>query len=165
MSYQGSEAVNFETVEEQRSAQQQERRSSFEVVSGGGLDARARRGVSRQFVARLKVVVAVAAVFIVLGACRVGLSVATVSTLQNNSTLKTQIEEAQETNDELSIERSVLSSNSRVNQIAETYGMTLATDVETLTVTGTTSDAATSDATSDDEAAQTEDASAVSEDL
>lgn len=133
MRYQGSAATNEEYIQRERALQQE--RPSFEVVSGGGLDARARRGVSPAFWARLKAVVACTLVFFALGACRVALTSAAVSALQGNATLKTQISEAKSTNDSLMIERSALSSNSRISRIAtQNLGMVLSTDTETVTL-------------------------------
>ena len=100
--------------------------TSFEVVSGGGLDAQARRGVSHEFLARARTVAAVALFLFVLGLARVALSAATVSVLQANSDLTSQISEAQTLSSNLKIERSVLSSNARISRIAtQNYGMVL----------------------------------------
>ena len=113
-------------AERGRERSEQQARPSFEVVSGGGLDARARAGVSPAFVARVRAVVAVAAVLIVLGMGRVALSAATVTLMQSNATLNEQISEAQTSNEELMIERSVLSGNARITRIAtQNYGMAL----------------------------------------
>ncbi|MBM6774966.1 cell division protein FtsL [Olsenella profusa] len=133
MRYQGSEAYNVEQAERGRERLAREARPSFEVVTGGGLDARARAGVSPAFVARLRVAVAVAAVLIVLGMARVALTSATVSLLQDNAALSAQISEAQTTNEQLRIERSILSSNSRISRIAtQNYGMVLPSQTVTL---------------------------------
>lgn len=126
MRYQGSEAYSMRAAERGRERSEQQARPSFEVVSGGGLDARARAGVSPAFVARVRAVVAVAAVLIVLGMGRVALSAATVTLMQSNATLNEQISEAQTSNEELMIERSVLSGNARITRIAtQNYGMAL----------------------------------------
>lgn len=152
MRYQGSAVANEEYIERGYALPQE--RPSFEVVSGGGLDARARRGVAPEFLARVKAVVACALVFFALGACRVALTSAAVAALQGNATLKTQITEAKTTNDSLMIERSALSSNSRISRIAtQNLGMVLSTDTETVTIGA--ADAASADAApSDGQAAQ-----------
>lgn len=163
MRYQGSAVANEEYIERGYALPQE--RPSFEVVSGGGLDARARRGVAPEFLARVKAVVACALVFFALGACRVALTSAAVAALQGNATLKTQITEAKTTNDSLMVERSALSSNARISRIAtQNLGMVLSTDTETVTI-GAAADAAASDevaARADGDAAQSasEDASA-----
>ena len=101
-------------------------RPSFSVVTGGGLDARARRGVSTAFLMRVKVAVAISMTFIALGACRVALTTASVSLLQGNVTLRSEIKEAKAYNDDLQVEHSVLSSASRIDRIAtQNYGMVL----------------------------------------
>ena len=152
MRYQGSAVANEEYVE--RGCALPQERPSFEVVSGGGSDARARRGVAPESLARVKAVVACALVFFALGACRVALTSAAVAALsQGNATLKTQITEAKTTNDSLMVERSALSSNARISRIAtQNLGMVLSTDTETVTIGA--ADAASSAAASDEVAAQ-----------
>lgn len=153
MRYQGSAVANEEYIERGYALPQE--RPSFEVVSGGGLDARARRGVAPEFLARVKAVVACALVFFALGTCRVALTSAAVAALQGNATLKTQITEAKTTNDSLMVERSALSSNARISRIAtQNLGMVLSTDTETVTI-GAAAEASSADAApSDGQAAQ-----------
>ena len=106
---------------------------SFEVVTGGGLDARAREGVSPLFVARLRMVLVVAVVLIAIGMVRVGISAATVSLLRTNVDLGTQIEEAESLNEQLRVQRSALSSSARIGRIAtQNYGMVPASESVTL---------------------------------
>lgn len=151
MRYQGSEAYSMRVAERGRERSEQQARPSFEVVSGGGLDARARAGVSPAFVARVRAVVAVAAVLIVLGMGRVALSAATVTLMQSNATLNEQISEAQTSNEELMIERSVLSGNARITRIAtQNYGMALPSGSVHLDLSEQAEDA------TDGEAAQTD---------
>lgn len=151
MRYQGSEAYSMRAAERGRERSEQQARPSFEVVSGGGLDARARAGVSPAFVARVRAVVAVAAVLIVLGMGRVALSAATVTLMQSNATLNEQISEAQTSNEELMIERSVLSGNARITRIAtQNYGMALPSGSVHLDLSEQAEDA------TDGEAAQTD---------
>lgn len=159
MRYQGSEAYNM-SVERQY---QERPQPSLEVVPGGGLDARARAGVSPLFVARLRVALAVAAVLITLGVARVALSAATVSLLQESAELSTQISEAQTLNNELRAERSALASNSRISRIAtQNYGMVLSTESVTLTLDD---DSADVEDEADEEAAQSTDEAEDSSDL
>ena len=130
-------------------------RPSLDVVEGGGLDARAREGVSGAFLATIGRVLVAAAVLAVLGACRVGISVATLSLLQSTSELRTEISEVETTNDELRISRSILSSSSRISRIAtQNLGMVLAEDTVTVTV-DLSSDDADADATDADTPAET----------
>ena len=156
MRYQGSEAYSMDVAERRRERLEQQAAPSFEVVTGGGLDARARAGVSPTFVARLRAVLVVAAALVALGMVRVGISAATVSLLSSNSTLSSQIEEATTLNDQLSVQRSVLSSNARIARIAtQNYGMVLTADAVTVDLTPEEDAAA-----ADGEAAQTADAAA-----
>ena len=89
------------------------------VIQGQGLDARARAGVTAEFVSRIRALVLVAFVLIALGACRVLLSSATVSLMQDNLSTRTQIREIEAANDELRAERSVLVNSTRIERIAE----------------------------------------------
>ena len=147
MRYQGSAAYSMGAAERSRERLEERASSSFEVVSGGGLDARAREGVSRAFVARVRTVVVVAVVLIALGMVRVGISAATVSLLRSNADLGTQIAEAESLNEQLRVQRSVLSSNARISRIAtQNYGMVLPTDHVTVSLSqGDDASAATSD--------------------
>ena len=86
--YQGSEAYSLYGAERVR---RQESHAPFEVVRGGGLDAQVRQGVSHTFVSRLVVAMAAVTVFVCLGFCRVALTTATVSQLQQTASLKEDI--------------------------------------------------------------------------
>jgi cell division protein FtsL len=157
-------AVKLDVTHEAATTQglpEREPSRDFEVVEGRGLDARVRQGVSPQFMARVKAVVAVAALVIALGIVRVALSAATVSTLKASQSIESDIEQAQDLEAELRAERSVLGSSSRIERIAtQNYGMSLATSTETITIGdasqgSTSSDQAT--ASSDGDAAQASD--------
>ena len=125
----GSEAVARTTQFEHEYAPEQSTRTSFEVVPGGGLDADARRGVSSQFIQRVKIVAVAAALFLTLGVVRIGISTATVSTLQSNNVIRNEMRATTATNDSLRISRSLLASTTRIERIAtQNYGMTLETN-------------------------------------
>ena len=161
MRYQGSEAYSMEATERRRERLERQAAPSFEVVTGGGLDARARAGVSATFVARVRAVLAVAAVLIVLGMARVGIAAATVSLLSSNSALSSQIEEVSSLNEQLRVQRSVLSSNARITRIAtQNYGMVLTGDAVTVDL-GSTDEVQSADG----EAAQTGDAASAQPDM
>lgn len=155
MRYQGSEAIDLEYAERRRARQQRQAAPSLEVVSGGGLDAQARRGVSHEFLVRVAVVCSIALALLVVGAVRVVLSTAAVSALRANATLRTEVSEAQSLNDELKIERSVLSSSTRIGRIAtQNYGMVFSGETMSVNITEDASaDAASSDAAADESAA------------
>lgn len=164
----GSEAIDWGYVEEygNAAAPAREPRPSFEVVTGGGLDARVRQGISPAFLGKVKAVAAAAALLLALGGARVALTVATVSQLQAKSDLKAQVTEAQTLSDELKVERSVLSSNSRISRIAtQNLGMVLSSsrvdvDVNAAVEAGdegtddAATDTATDEATADEAAAE-----------
>ena len=125
----GSEAVARTIQFEHEYAPEQSNRSFFEVVPGGGLDADARRGVSSQFIQRVKLIVVAAALFLTLGVVRVGISTATVSTLQSNNAIRNEMRATTATNDSLRVSRSLLASTTRIERIAtQNYGMTLETN-------------------------------------
>ena len=125
----GSEAVARTIQFEHEYAPEQSTRSSFEVVPGGGLDADARRGVSSQFIQRVKLIAVAAALFLTLGVVRVGISTATVSTLQSNNDIRNEMRATTATNDSLRVSRSLLASTTRIERIAtQNYGMTLETN-------------------------------------
>ncbi len=144
MRYQGSEAFDMDYAIAPGEERESRRAASLEVLTGGGLDARARRGVSREFVGQLRNTLVIAAALIAIGAVRVFLSTATVATLSANTALRSEISDARNLNSELKIERSVLASNSRIARIAtQNYGMVLSTEALTVKV----GDAAEAEAT------------------
>ena len=125
----GSEAVARTTQFEHEYAPEQSTRTSFEIVPGGGLDADARRGVSSQFIQRVKLIAVAAALFLTLGVVRIGISTATVSTLQANNVIRNEMRATTATNDSLRVSRSLLASTTRIERIAtQNYGMTLETN-------------------------------------
>ena len=125
----GSEAVARTTQFEHEYAPEQSTRTSFEVVPGGGLDADARRGVSSQFIQRVKLIAVAAVLFLMLGVVRIGISTATVSTLQSNNVIRNEMRATTATNDSLRVSRSLLASTTRIERIAtQNYGMTLETN-------------------------------------
>lgn len=125
----GSEAVARTTQFEHEYAPEQSTRTSFEVVPGGGLDADARRGVSSQFIQRVKLIAVAAALFLTLGVVRIGISTATVSTLQASNVIRNEMRATTATNDSLRVSRSLLASTTRIERIAtQNYGMTLETN-------------------------------------
>ncbi len=135
MRYQGSEAFDMDYAIAPGEERESRRAASLEVLTGGGLDARARRGVSREFVGQLRNILVIAAALIAIGAVRVFLSTATVATLSANTALRSEISDARNLNSELKIERSVLASNSRIARIAtQNYGMVLSTEALTVKV-------------------------------
>lgn len=125
----GSEAVARAIQFEHEYAPEQSTRTSFEVVPGGGLDADARRGVSSQFIQRVKLIAVAAVLFLTLGVVRIGISTATVSTLQANNVIRNEMRATTATNDSLRVSRSLLASTTRIERIAtQNYGMTLETN-------------------------------------
>ena len=125
----GSEAVARAIQFEHEYAPEQSTRTSFEVVPGGGLDADARRGVSSQFIQRVKLIAVAASLFLTLGVVRIGISTATVSTLQANNVIRNEMRATTATNDSLRVSRSLLASTTRIERIAtQNYGMTLETN-------------------------------------
>ena len=126
MTYMGTEAYDLDAS---RGAFAPQGARSFETIEGAGLDARERAGVSKQVLSTLKVLAAVAAVFMVLSAARVGVFTYAATILSQNSTMRSELKEARSLQDDLRVQRSVLSSASRIDRIAtQSYGMVLAGD-------------------------------------
>ena len=148
MMYTGSEAYRLDASE--GALNQRRARPSFEVVEGAGLDARVRRGVSASLLARIRIVAVVAVILAVIGIARVGVFAAAVSVLSENATMRSDLKEARSTEDELKIERSVLSSSSRIDRIAtQNYGMVRADSTEQMSAGSAA--AAASDSSASDE--------------
>lgn len=148
MMYTGSEAYRLDASE--GALNQRRARPSFEVVEGAGLDAQVRRGVSASFLARIRIAAVVAVILAVIGLARVGVFAATVSVLSENTTMRSDLKEARSTEDELKIERSVLSSSSRIDRIAtQNYGMVRADSTEQMSACSAA--AAASDSSASDE--------------
>lgn len=147
MMYQGSEAVRLDYLGE--ATPQRAARTSFEVVEGSGLDHLERRGVSSQFVANLKLAAIICAAFVVLCVARIGVYSMAVGTLASNETMRTELKQTRALEDDLRIQRSVLSSSQRIDRIAtQSYGMVLAGGAERLSVAdASAADDASSDAT------------------
>ena len=155
MRYQGSEAYSERVAEREYARTPQQPRPSFEVVSGGGLDARARQGVSPEFLARFRAVVLVAAFLIAINLVRVALSAATVAALQANADLTSQISAAETLSSNLKIERSVLSSNARISRIAtQNYGMVIPSERLSVTIDEPSADAGAEGAGEQDSSAR-----------
>lgn len=147
MMYQGSEAVRLDYLGE--ATPQRAARTSFEVVEGSGLDHLERRGVSPQFVANLKLAAIICAALVVLCVARIGVYSMAVGTLASNETMRTELKQTHALEDDLRIQRSVLSSSQRIDRIAtQSYGMVLAGGAERLSVAdASAADDASSDAT------------------
>lgn len=147
MMYQGSEAVRLDYLGE--ATPQRAARTSFEVVEGSGLDHLERRGVSSQFVANLKLAAIICAALVVLCVARIGVYSMAVGTLASNETMRTELKQTRALEDDLRIQRSVLSSSQRIDRIAtQSYGMVLAGGAEKLSVAdASAADDASSDAT------------------
>lgn len=156
MMYQGSEAVRLDYLGE--ATPQRAARTSFEVVEGSGLDHLERRGVSSQFVANLKLAAIICAALVVLCVARIGVYSMAVGTLASNETMRTELKQTRALEDDLRIQRSVLSSSQRIDRIAtQSYGMVLAGGAEKLSV----ADASVADdATAADDATDATDAQA-----
>lgn len=124
MRYQGSEAFDLSWQEE---ARREARGTDLRVYPGRGLDHAARQGVSREFLARAAMVAAAIVFLFVVGWIRVAVTTSAVSILKDNITLTTNIHDAKSLCDDLSAERSLLSSADRITRIAtQNYGMVYA---------------------------------------
>lgn len=110
-------------------------RRSFEVVTGGGLDREARRAVSGAFVLCVRWGLIAVAAFMAISLARIMLTTATVQSLRATASINQQIEAAQNFESSLRVEKSVLSSTTRIARIAtQNYGMTLPESYDHITI-------------------------------
>lgn len=128
MAYSGSEAYRLDQEEEPNrwgnATPQVEHGQRFRALEGGGLDARAREGVSPRFWSAVKLALVTFAVALILACAHVAIRANTVSLMATNNRLSSQISETQEENRDLQVTRSVLSSKDRIVRIAtQNYGM------------------------------------------
>lgn len=139
MMYQGSEAVRLDYLGE--ATPRREQRTSFEVVEGAGLDHLERRGVSPQFIANLKLAAAVCVALVVLCVARIGVYSMAAGTLASNESMRSELKQTVSLEDDLRIQRSVLSSTQRIDRIAtQSYGMVAANGAEKLSVSDSASE-------------------------
>ena len=132
MSYTGSEATRLDVYRGE--SLQQQRQATLRTVAGEGADARARAGVTSEFLAKYKAFLVVVAIVGVLCVARVGTFALAAGIMADNATMRTQIEESTTLANQLRIQRSVLSSTSRIDRIAtQTYGMVAADTAEQMT--------------------------------
>lgn len=149
MMYQGSEAVRLDYLGE--ATPRREQRTSFEVVEGAGLDHLERRGVSPQFIANLKLAAAVCVVLVVLCVARIGVYSMAVGTLASNESMRRELKQTVALEDDLRIQRSVLSSTQRIDRIAtQSYGMVAANGAEKLSVSDSEGTASEGTGTADE---------------
>jgi cell division protein FtsL len=135
MSYRGQEAYRLDGDNAAFQQPEVQTRRSFNVVEGQGLDAKARAGVSRRFLAGFRAALVAIAFLFVVGLANIAVNAATVSTLQENQSIKTEVSSAQDLGNQLRIESSVLSNSTRITRIAtQNYGMVYAPAAEKLTV-------------------------------
>lgn len=132
MSYTGSEATRLDVYRGE--SLQQQRQATLRTVAGEGADARARAGVTSEFLAKYKAFLVVVAIVGALCVARVGTFALAAGIMADNATMRTQIEESTTLANQLRIQRSVLSSTSRIDRIAtQTYGMVAADSAEQMT--------------------------------
>jgi len=135
MAYLGSAAYRLDSVE---TSPRLDDRRDFEVIQGGGLDARARQGLSRDFLARLRVFVICVVSVVALGSARVALSVAAVSSMKGNEAIQASIDQALDDNTNLRVLDAQLSAASRIDAIA-TQNLGMVPTAGALSTTATTS--------------------------
>ena len=146
MMYQGSEAVRLDYLGE--ATPRREQRTSFEVVEGAGLDHLERRGVSSQFLANLKLAAVVCLALVALCVVRIGVLSMAAGTLASNESMRSELKQTRALEDDLRIQRSVLSSSQRIDRIAtQSYGMVAASTSEQLSVSDASGESADAEAT------------------
>lgn len=154
MSYTGSEAARLDVYRGE--SLQQQRQATLRTVAGEGADAKARAGVSAEFLSKYKAFLVVLAIVGALCVARVGTFALAAGIMADNAAMRTQIEQSTTLANQLRIQRSVLSSTSRIDRIAtQTYGMVAAGTVEQMTA-----GQASAEAEAAEEAAAAEDTAA-----
>ena len=88
------------------------------VLEGGGLDQMARRSASPTFLKAAVCAVALMITLFIVGSVSIALTSGSVSILQSNETLSSQISQAADANADLRIACSLLSSSDRIGRIA-----------------------------------------------
>ena len=131
MNYAASTAFDYDNLDYSYEEPRRARRMSLHT--GGGLDAEARKGVSPAFVHVLQFALLTVFVFLGLGAVRVAITVQTCSLLRENAQIEARINDMNDVNDSLRVERSALASSERIVSIATTnYNMHMASVGESL---------------------------------
>lgn len=163
MSYTGSEAARLDVYRGE--SLQQQRQATLRTVAGEGADAKARAGVSAEFLSKYRAFLAVLAIVGVLCVARVGTFALAAGIMADNAAMRTQIEQSTTLANQLRIQRSVLSSTSRIDRIAtQTYGMVAADSVEQMTAGQASAEAeAAEETTAVDGAAEQTDEAATDE--
>ena len=162
MNYAASTAYDLDRLDYGHAEPDRKRRMS--VITGGGLDAKARKGVSARFIHALQIVLLFALVFFGLGAVRVAITAQTLTLLRDNASMQAQIETMSDENNNLRIERSSLASSERIIAIATgSYGMHLSAASESLTLPADIVAAAEAEPTTDAEPMAAPEAVPVSE--
>lgn len=134
MRYTGAEAYDL-AYHNEEFAPQVAPRTPFEVHEGSGLDARARQGVSPEFLRRAQKLVLVAIALAVIFAARICIFTATAAQLNANAELRDQVDTATQLERDLKVTTSTLSSASRIDSIAtQNYGMVRASDTEIMSL-------------------------------
>ncbi|MDO4797749.1 MAG: hypothetical protein Q4A01_06990 [Coriobacteriales bacterium] len=126
----GSQAYRLDAYEYQV---EQTPSREFVAVEGGRLDAKARMGVRPLFAKLVMSAVLVGVLSFGLGGLAVFLTSGTVSLLQQNNALSSQIKDERALNGEMRIERSLLTRSERITQIAtQNLGMVYANTADRL---------------------------------
>lgn len=164
MAYMGSEAQNLDNYREANLPQEAPR--PLRTLEGAGADAQARAGVSVAFLQKLAIFGVALVVVSVLSVARVGVFAAAASILQTNSSIRSELKEARTLEDDLLVQRSILSSASRIDRIAtQSYGMVKASETEQMVAgaNSATYEAEQAQAAADAEAQAEADAAAAEE--
>ena len=95
-------------------------------------ERQANQGVSPVFMGVIKVFCIIAAVFVAIGVARVTLAGVTASLLDSNAALTETLEKDTSESSDLEVMHSVYGADTRIRDLAGTYGMTEPTDSVTL---------------------------------
>ncbi len=140
VAYDMNAAPAYRQTPQAPTAPQEHQTPRFDVYTGAGREAN--QGVSPVFMGVLKTFCIVALVFIAIGAVRVALAGVTAGMLNSNAELTDTLEKATDESSDLEVMHSVYGADTRIRDLAGTYGMTEPEDSVTLDFSQDAADAA-----------------------
>lgn len=130
LAYDMTAAPAYRDTPQAPSAPSERQAPRFDVYTGAGRQAN--QGVSPVFMGVIKIFCIVALTFVVIGVARVTLAGATASLLDGNASLTETLEKDTSESSDLEVMHSVYGADTRIRDLAGTYGMTEPTDGVTL---------------------------------
>lgn len=130
LAYDMTAAPAYRDTPQAPAAPREQQTPRFDVYTGAGRQAN--QGVSPVFMGVIKVFCVIALAFVAIGVARVALAGVTASLLDNNAELTETLEKDTSESSDLEVMHSVYGADTRIRDLAGTYGMTEPTDSVTL---------------------------------